>query len=421
MRFRLTTDQAFRPFLADAGSTTTNRKETNMSTERVDSAPYRLKAGAPVDMWIDPADVESGALDQIRNVAALSWTHKIAVMPDVHYGYGAPIGSVIAMKGAVSPSAVGVDLGCGMAAVRTNLTALDLPDDLHRLRLDIERAIPVGFNRHKRPVDEAITSPVWDSFSTVTEKVQGVKAKAVAQCGTLGGGNHFIEVCLNDSDEVWLMLHSGSRNIGKTIADIYIAQAKGMDHNVGLPDKNLAVLLEGSAAMADYVRDANWAQTYAAENRRVMLSLLKTILRSHFPHVQFDRDISCHHNFIDIDTFGGERFVITRKGAIRVRKGELAIIPGSMGTRSYIVKGKGNAAAFDSASHGAGRRMSRSKAKRQYNADDLAEQTRGVECRKSGVVDEIPAAYKDIERVIDAQQDLIEPVEVLKQVLCVKG
>ncbi len=384
----------------------------------------QLKArGAPVHLWTNVEEVESGALDQLRNIAALPWVFKhVAVMPDVHFGKGATVGSVIAMKDAVSPAAVGVDIGCGMAAVRTSLDAADLPDSLAELRSTVEEAIPVGFNWHRDPVRQARELDLWSEFSTLSPKVQDLFGRARNQMGTLGGGNHFIELCLAEDDAVWLMLHSGSRNIGKTLADIHIGRAKQLTHNANLPDRDLAVFLAGTPEMTEYRRDLFWAQRYAAANREVMLQLYRDVLTDHFPDIRFENPISCHHNYVAEEIHFGEEVMVTRKGAIRAGRGELGIIPGSMGTRSYIVRGLGNPESFCSASHGAGRRMSRGAAKRKFSIAELEAQTHGVECRKDrGVLDEIPGAYKDIDRVMEQQRDLVEVVATLKQVMCVKG
>jgi tRNA-splicing ligase RtcB len=392
----------------------------------------RLK-GKHVDvhLWANLHEVDSSALDQLRNVAALPWAfHHVAVMPDVHYGKGATVGSVIAMKGAVSPAAVGVDIGCGMGAVKTNLRATDLPDELETLRSAIEAAIPVGFNKHDEPafrggMPQAIQAEGAELFAEFPSLHPGVQERfgtAKRQVGTLGGGNHFIELCLDGDGAVWLMLHSGSRNIGKELAERHITVAKTLAHNRDLPDRDLAVFLSGSAEMQAYRRDLMWAQRYASFNRLVMFELYQQVLARSFPHARFDAPILCHHNYVSEETHFGEEVIVTRKGAIRAGRGELGIIPGSMGTRSYIVRGLGNPESFESASHGAGRRMSRGAAKREFTREDLVAQTEGVCCRKdAGVIDEIPAAYKDIDAVMAAQADLVEVVAQLKQVLCVKG
>ncbi|MGW1889209.1 RtcB family protein [Streptomyces sp. NPDC002004] len=389
-------------------------------------------AKVPIRMWTDPATVEDGALQQLRNVSTLPWIKGLAVMPDVHYGKGATVGSVIAMRGAVCPAAVGVDIGCGMSAVRTSLTANDLPGDLSRLRSKIEQAIPVGRGMHADPVDPgrlygfpaAAWDDLWDRFDGITDAVKFRQERAAKQMGTLGSGNHFIEVCLDEDGAVWLMLHSGSRNIGKELAEFHIGVAQQLPHNQGLVDRDLAVFVADTPQMAAYRNDLFWAQEYARSNRAVMMSLLKEAVRREFrkAKVAFDEEISCHHNYVAEERYEGMDLLVTRKGAIRAGSGDLGIIPGSMGTGSYIVRGLGNDKSFNSASHGAGRRMSRTAAKRRFSTRDLQEQTRGVECRKdSGVVDEIPGAYKPIEQVIDQQRDLVEVVARLKQVVCVKG
>ena len=384
----------------------------------------RIK-GDKVDVWLwtDPAGVESVALDQLRNIARLPWVfHHVAAMPDVHFGKGATVGSVIAMKGALAPAAVGVDIGCGVGAVRTSLRASDLPDSLRALRNDLEATIPVGFSQHDEPLDRREDKPLFEEFSQLTPAVKDLLGKARRQLGTLGGGNHFIELCLDGEDRVWMMLHSGSRNIGKTLADVHIARAKKLAHNRDLPDRDLAVFLSGTPEMAEYRRDLFWAQRYAMKNREAMLDLYKEVLRRMDPRVEFGEAVLCHHNYVAEETHYGEDLLVTRKGAIRAGRGELGIIPGSMGTRSFIVRGLGNAGSFESASHGAGRRMSRGEARRRFTVKDLEEETRGVECRKdSGVLDELPSAYKPIEQVMENQKDLVEIVAELRQVLCVKG
>ena len=377
----------------------------------------------PVKLWTNVHEVESSALDQLKNIAALPWTFKhVAVMPDVHYGKGATVGSVIAMKNAVSPAAVGVDIGCGMAAVRTSLGASDLPDSLELLRHRVEKAIPVGFDSHPRMPKQAEKNRLWRELYDLTPKVHDRIATAKKQIGTLGGGNHFIELCLDTEQRVWLMLHSGSRNIGKTLAEIHMGRARKLAHNAELPDPDLAVFLAGTREMEEYRRDLFWAQRYAKLNREVMLVLYQDVITKLFPQAKFDEPITCHHNYVSEETHFGEDVLVTRKGAISAREGELGIIPGSMGTRSFIVRGLGNPESFCSASHGAGRRMSRGQAKRSFSVADLRAQTEGVECRKDhAVLDEIPGAYKPIEQVMEYQRDLVEVVAELKQVMCVKG
>ncbi|MFE7774439.1 RtcB family protein [Streptomyces sp. NPDC057445] len=389
-------------------------------------------AKVPIRMWTDPSTVEGVAMQQLRNVATLPWIKGLAVMPDVHYGKGATVGSVIAMRGAVCPAAVGVDIGCGMSAVRTSLTANDLPGDLSRLRSRIEQAIPVGRGMHADPVDpgrvygfpEAGFGDLWSRFDYVADAVKFRRERATKQMGTLGAGNHFVEFCLDESGAVWLMLHSGSRNIGKELADYHIGEAQKLPHNQGLIDRDLAVFVADTPQMAAYRNDLFWAQEYAKYNRAIMMGLFQEVVRKEFrkARVTFEPVISCHHNYVAEERYEGMDLLVTRKGAIRAGSGDFGIIPGSMGTGSYIVKGLGNEKSFNSASHGAGRKMSRNAAKKRFSTRDLEEQTRGVECRKdSGVVDEIPGAYKPIEKVIDQQRDLVEVVAKLKQVICVKG
>ncbi|MFI8357630.1 RtcB family protein [Streptomyces cyaneofuscatus] len=389
-------------------------------------------AKVPIRMWTDPASVEDVAMQQLRNVSTLPWIKGLAVMPDVHFGKGATVGSVIAMQGAVCPAAVGVDIGCGMSAVRTSLTANDLPGDLSRLRSKIEQAIPVGRGMHDGAVDpgrlHGFPTSGWDDFwgrfDGIAEAVKFRQERATKQMGTLGSGNHFIEFCLDETGSVWLMLHSGSRNIGKELADFHIGQAQKLPHNQGLIDRDLAVFVADTPQMAAYRNDLFWAQEYAKFNRAIMMGLFQDVVRKEFKkaRVTFEPVISCHHNYVAEERYEGMDLLVTRKGAIRAGSGDYGIIPGSMGTGSYIVKGLGNEKSFNSASHGAGRRMSRNAAKKRFSTKDLEEQTQGVECRKdSGVVDEIPGAYKPIERVIDQQRDLVEVVAKLKQVVCVKG
>src|SRR5499433_2239769 len=381
-----------------------------------------------VRLWTPVEEVESQALTQLRNIAGLPWVAHVAVMPDVHFGKGATVGSVIAMRGAVSPAAVGVDIGCGMGAVRTSLTAADLPESLRAIRSDLEDAIPVGFAAHDaqvKPEAPRLRSEVKEllaGFEALDPAVKDLGGRAAKQLGTLGGGNHFIELCLDTEQRVWLMLHSGSRNIGKSLAEVHMARAKKLRHNRALTDPDLAVFLSGTEEMAAYRRDLEWAQRYAMLNRRLMFELYMQIIRRHFPAARFDEPVLCHHNYVAEETHHGESLLVTRKGAISARAGQLGVIPGSMGTRSYIVRGLGNDESLHSASHGAGRRMSRGEAKRQFTVKDLADQTAGVECRKDGgVLDEIPGAYKPIEQVMEYQKDLVEVVAELKQVLCVKG
>jgi len=381
--------------------------------------------GSHVDihLWARESEVEPAAVAQLRNLAALPWVfHHVAAMADVHLGIGATVGSVVAMKGAVAPAAVGVDIGCGMGAVRTNLVARDLPGSLHRIRCDLEAVLPVGFAMHDEAVPSPAAAELWAEFPALTSQVQKLFPRAERQMGTLGGGNHFFELCLDGADRVWIMLHSGSRNIGKELAEIHIARARKLAHNQALPDKDLAVFLAGTPEMRDYRHDLFWAQRYARVNRETMLDLAVAALREHFPALTTEEAVFCHHNYVAEEVHYGQEVLVTRKGAIHAGRGELGIIPGSMGTRSYIVRGLGNPESFESASHGAGRRMSRGEAKRRFTVKDLIEQTRGIECRKDGgVLDEIPGAYKSIERVMEDQRDLVEIVAELRQVLCIKG
>ncbi|WP_322755668.1 RtcB family protein [Frankia sp. Cas3] len=395
-------------------------------------------ARTPIWMWTRPQEVDSAALDQLRAVADLPYVHHhVAVMPDVHLGKGATVGSVVAMRDAVSPAAVGVDIGCGMAAVRTNLTASDLPDDLGAIRAAVEAVIPVGRLGHPT-VSSRVRShrELWDGFADLHPLVSGRLERAMAQLGTLGSGNHFIELCLDTGDQVWLMLHSGSRNIGKELAEVHIGIAKRLAHNGDLRDRDLAVFLAGTAEMRAYRHDLVWAQRYAQLNRVTMLGLYQDVLHGFFPGLRLPvapqsgpyagerafASVNCHHNYVSEEHHYGADVLVTRKGAISARSGEYGIIPGSMGTRSYIVRGLGNPESFHSASHGAGRRMSRSKAKKMFTVEDLTAATAGVECRKdAGVIDEIPAAYKDIEQVIANQRDLVAVAAELRAVLCVKG
>ncbi|MFJ5535110.1 RtcB family protein [Streptomyces sp. NPDC093261] len=389
-------------------------------------------AKVPIRMWTDPATVEDAAMQQLRNVATLPWIEGLAVMPDVHFGKGATVGSVIAMRDAVCPAAVGVDIGCGMSAVKTSLTVNDLPGDLTRLRSKIEQAIPVGRGMHDDAVDpwrlHGLATAGWDDFwgrfDGVAEAVRFREERATRQMGTLGSGNHMIELCLDEAGSVWLMLHSGSRNIGKELAEHHIGVAQRLPHNQGLVDRDLAVFVADTPQMAAYRNDLYWAQEYARYNRMIMMALLKDVVRKEFKKARpaFEPEISCHHNYVAEERYEGMDLLVTRKGAIRAGAGDFGIIPGSMGTSSYIVKGLGNERAFNSASHGAGRRMSRNAAKRRFTVQDLERQTRGVECRKdSGVLDEIPGAYKDIDQVMQQQSDLVEVVAKLKQFVCVKG
>ena len=398
--------------------------------------------GSPIKMWTQGVPVEESAKQQLANTARMPFIYKhIAVMPDVHLGKGSTIGSVIPTLGAIIPAAVGVDIGCGMMAAKTTLNANDLPDNLGPLRSAIERAIPHGMSPKTRshrgrdecswntppaPVDAA-WAQLKDEFDVICQKTPKLKnTNNYRHLGTLGGGNHFIEVCLDETGAVWFMLHSGSRGVGNAIGSHFIELAKKdmRTHFINLPDDDLAYLEEGTTHYQDYVEAVGWAQRFARTNREVMMhnliAAVRTIITKPFEtHVEA---VNCHHNYVQRERHFGKDVLITRKGAVSARPGELGIIPGSMGAKSFIVRGKGNEESFNSCSHGAGRTMSRNEAKRRFNADDQARATSGVECRKdASVVDEIPMAYKDIDAVMHAQRDLVEVVHTLKQVVCVKG
>ena len=381
----------------------------------------------PIKIWTD--EVEDSALTQLKNLARLPFisSNGVACMPDVHAGIGSTVGTVIATDRAIIPAAVGVDIGCGMNAVRLSLKASDLPDSLTAIRHQIERDVPLGAGgAHKsdRPAVGEFNKRF--DFGTLPDLVSDNRGRAASQLGTLGSGNHFIEICIDEAQDVWIMLHSGSRGIGNLIGRHYIEKAKRRmeQYFISLPDGDLAYFPEETDEFNDYVEAVTWAQNYALENRRVMMEAVVAALRRHIP-VEFtitQEAINCHHNYVERENHFGKNLWVTRKGAIRAREGDLGIIPGSMGQRSYIVRGKGNTESYCSCSHGAGRRMSRSEARRRFQLADLVEQTKGVECRKDdAVLDEIPAAYKDIDVVMQNQRDLVDVVHVLKQVLCVKG
>ena len=395
--------------------------------------------GKPIKAWIKGVPVEDAARRQLENIAALPFIHKhVAAMPDVHLGRGATVGSVIATKGAIIPAAVGVDIGCGMMAVQTDLKAERLPDSLAKLRAEIERAVPVGNGKGGDWRDGQVPARAETAFgrSDLAERLQAVVAKhpkifthkALAQMGTLGGGNHFVEVCLDEAGLVWVMLHSGSRGTGNKVGTYFIQEARrGIEKRFisgYLPDKDLAFFVEGEDALFDdYTEAVGWAQDYARANREVMMARTLEALKKHLPKFKTAKvAVNCHHNYVERESHFGDNVWVTRKGAVRAREGDLGIIPGSMGARSFIVRGKGNAEAFHSCSHGAGRVMSRSEAKRRFTLKDHRAATEGVECRKDqGVIDETPAAYKDIDAVMAAQSDLVEVLHTLKQVVCVKG
>ena len=387
-----------------------------------------------IKAWVNDVAVEPEAIRQLQNTASLPFIFKhVAAMPDVHFGLGATVGSVVATKGAVIPAAVGVDIGCGMMAVQLSLHANDLPESLARIRSRIEQAVPVGFAQHR---DSALSSQeqkaLWADYAVLLERHPEVAKmakdpaeKIMNQCGTLGGGNHFIELCLDENNAVWVMLHSGSRGIGNMIGRYFINLAKEdmRIHHINLKDSNLSYLSEGTEYFDDYVNWVEWAQNYAAKNRQVMLQLVLAALREELPEFSLIKEaINCHHNYIARENHFGSNVLITRKGAVKAMQGDLGIIPGSMGAKSYIVRGKGNEESFCSCSHGAGRVMSRTEAKKRFTVADHQAATAGVECRKdAGVIDETPQAYKDIDQVMAAQSDLVEVVHTLKQVVCVKG
>lgn len=394
----------------------------------------------PIKAWVRNVELEDEALQQLKNVASLPFIHKhVAVMPDVHWGIGATVGSVIATRGAVIPAAVGVDIGCGMVAAKTSLKASDLPDSLKAIRSSIEKAVPHGRTANGGPGDRGawhdIPYQVYGAaedkhldilFADITKKHPRLeKGNTWNHLGTLGTGNHFIEVSLDTEDNVWVMLHSGSRGVGGRIGSYFIELAKkDMERfYINLPDKNLAYLPDGTEHFDDYIEAVDWAQEFAATNRELMLkATLKALAEHTRPFTVEDKAINCHHNYVSREHHFGANVLVTRKGAVRAREGELGIIPGSMGAKSYIVRGKGNADSFHSCSHGAGRKMSRTEAKRTFTTEDLAAQTAGVECRlDADVVDEIPGAYKDIDAVMAAQTDLVGVVATLKQVISVKG
>ena len=391
----------------------------------------------PIKIWTD--EVEASALTQLKNLSRLPFiaSNGVACMPDVHAGIGSTVGTVIATEKAVIPAAVGVDIGCGMNAVRLSLKASDLPDNLKPLRDEIEKRVPLGKgggHDHMREVElEGLNSQhnlgkLWKTIIKPLYKGDLAKfeEKAASQLGTLGSGNHFIEICIDENQDVWIMLHSGSRGIGNMIGTHYIGLAKRDMEKffVSLPDDNLAYFPEDTENFDDYMAAVGWAQNYALENRKIMMSEVLMAMRLMIP-VEFhitQEAINCHHNYVEKENHFGRNMWVTRKGAIRAREGDLGIIPGSMGQRSYIVRGKGDLQSYCSCSHGAGRSMSRAEAKRRFSLSDLVEQTMGVECRKDeGVIDEIPASYKDIDQVMANQTDLVEVVHQLKQVLCVKG
>jgi len=391
--------------------------------------------GKQARLWTGDLPVEPEAMEQIRQVSELPiLAGPIAVMPDVHLGKGATVGTVIPTRGAIVPAAVGVDIGCGMLAVKTDLVANDLPESLQKVRSQIERDVPVGFDFHEEALDPQ--GPLGERFAELGRRFPKLRildrlgrvegARVWRQLGSLGGGNHFVEVCLDTEGAAWIMLHSGSRGIGNRIGEAAITMAKEIAQRVdrSLPHRDLAWLDEGTPEFDSYVEGLGWAQEYASLNRDLMLELVHRALEKALGRkVRFlGEATNCHHNYARIEEHLGERVWITRKGAVSARAGELGIIPGSMGAKSFIVRGKGNEASYCSCSHGAGRTMSRARARKLFTRADLRAQTAGVECRTDeGVIDEIPSAYKDIDRVMHAQSDLVDIVATLKQVLCVKG
>src|SRR5687768_3035725 len=398
-----------------------------------------VEGGVPIKLWTRGVPVDDKARDQLARAAKMPFVFKhVAAMPDVHVGIGATVGSVIPTKGAVIPAAVGVDIGCGMMAARTSLHASDLPDTLEGVRDAIEKAVPHGrdVGRGKRDKGSWGDPPaeIVAAWATLAERFKRIvakypkleKANHLVHLGTLGTGNHFIELCLDEADRVWVMLHSGSRGVGNAIGTFFIELAKQDMRKwfVNLPDENLAYFPEGTEHFDDYVEAVGWAQDFAALNRRMMMTNVVRALRSVIakPFEAELEAINCHHNYVQKENHFGENVLVTRKGAVRAAEGVMGIIPGSMGAKSFIVRGRGNKEAFDSCSHGAGRLMSRTEAKKVFTLDDHILATEGVECRKdAGVIDETPAAYKPIEAVMAAQSDLVEIVHTLKQVVCVKG
>jgi tRNA-splicing ligase RtcB len=405
-----------------------------MTTHPTDPSGHDVwthEGSAPIYAWTRGVPVEEGARSQLAQMASMPFIHRwVAVMPDVHVGIGATVGSVVATVGAVIPAAVGVDIGCGMMAVKTTLTASQLPDNLAGVRNAIERAVPHGFGQHKHvmlPQENAWRTLDAD-FSRICAKHKAIEGGAtVKQLGTLGGGNHFIEVCVDEAQQVWFMLHSGSRGVGNRIGRYFIELAKRDVERAGLsvPHQDLSYLTEGTEHFADYVEAVGWAQRFASKNRELMMAaVVDAVARAKgIPEFTLTQmQVNCHHNYISTEFHYGKDVLVTRKGAVSAREGELGIIPGSMGARSFIVVGKGHAESFHSCSHGAGRKMSRTAARKMFTKVDHERATQGVECRKdAGVIDETPAAYKSIDDVMRAQRDLVDVQHTLKQLVCVKG
>jgi tRNA-splicing ligase RtcB (3'-phosphate/5'-hydroxy nucleic acid ligase) len=419
----------------------------------------KTEKGVPIKAWTKGVPLEDAARQQLLNVSQLPFIYKwVAAMPDVHWGIGATVGSVIPTRGAIIPAAVGVDIGCGMMAVQTSLNARDLPDNLHGIREAIERAVPVGRTDNGGKNDRgawrdapAHHLDLWADLNATYDEIVGKYPKLahpqkVNHLGTLGTGNHFIEVCLDETESVWFLLHSGSRGVGNRFGTFFIELAKNdmSQWMINLPDQDLAYLPQGTEHFDDYVQAVHWAQDYALANRELMMRNMIAAVRNSGLVPEFvaggaaptgqtlrqagrlpdapQKVVSCHHNYVIWEHHYGENVLVTRKGAVRAREGDMGIIPGSMGARSYIVRGKGNPESFMSCSHGAGRAMSRTEAKRRFTLDDHAKATAGVECRKDAdVIDETPMAYKSIDAVMEAQKDLVDVVHTLRQVVCVKG
>lgn len=396
--------------------------------------------GVPVKAWIEGVTMEEAAEKQLRNVASLPFVHKwVAAMPDVHWGIGATVGSVIPTRGAIIPAAVGVDIGCGVMALQTSLNARDLPDNLHGIRTAIEKAVPHGRTDNGGRNDRgawasppAVNVNEWLRLkvgydSIISKHPRLDRGQHVNHLGTLGTGNHFIEVCLDESEQVWLMLHSGSRGVGNRIGSYFIELARQDMRRwfINLPDADLAYFPEGTEHFSDYVEAVHWAQEYAMTNRSLMMETVIEAIKASGETPEFDARlevVNCHHNYVALEHHYGHNVYVTRKGAVRARAGDMGIIPGSMGAQSFIVRGRGNPESFHSCSHGAGRAMSRAEAKRRFTVADHEAATAGIECRKdTDVIDETPAAYKPIANVMDAQRDLVDIVHTLRQVVCVKG
>lgn len=417
--------------------------EAEMTTETKTERAYEVihvQQGVPIKSWTTGVPFEEGAQKQLRNIASLPFVHRwVAAMPDVHQGIGATVGSVIPTHRAIIPAAVGVDIGCGMMAAKTSLKASHLPDNLHGLRSAVEAAVPHGRTDEggvrdrgawKHPPLAQVEAwkrlkPGYDAIIAKHSKLD--RGQHIKQLGTLGTGNHFIEICLDENDTVWFMLHSGSRGVGNRIGSYFIELAKADMRKwfITLPDRDLAYFTEGSDHFDDYVAAVEWAQDYAKTNRELMMQAIVDAVKTSGLVPAFDaavEAVNCHHNYVSREHHYGADVFVTRKGAVRARKGDLGIIPGSMGARSYIVRGLGNPESFESCSHGAGRVMSRTEAKRRFTVEDHIRATAGIECRKdAAVIDETPAAYKPIDAVMYAQRDLVEVAYTLRQVVCVKG